>query len=122
MQGNVSKLLSPQLQSLMLQQADYHERCAGLATLLHSADDAPLTGALEKVSASWTELLSAYEAIQSGPSLFMLFNSTNAPPSRWIWYQLGSVRLSLVVRACRTAVLFRDEDASENGRWCVVNL
>lgn len=102
-QGNVSKLLPPQLQAILLQQAQYLDRCAGLATLLRSPDDAPLAGALDKVNAVWHELLSANEAVQSGLALFMLFHSTNAPPSRSIWCQLGSVALSLVVRrrACR---------------------
>jgi hypothetical protein len=97
----VSKLLSKEMQDLMLQQSLYVDECAGLAAHLETPDDNALTAALEKVDACWSSLLAALNSIKSGLGLFMLFNSMHAPPSHWIWYLLGGIKVSSVVRCCK---------------------
>lgn len=101
MQNNVSKLLSKEMQDLMLQQSVYIDECAALATHLETPDDTALVAALEKVDGHWSGLIAALDSIKSGLGLFMLFNSMHAPPSHWIWYLLGGVKVSFVVRLQR---------------------
>jgi hypothetical protein len=98
-QSNFYKLLSKEVQDLMLQQSIYIDQCAGLATHLESVDDKALSAALDSVDTCWAEFLSAVESVKHGLGLFMLFNSMHAPPSHWMWYLLGGVKLSLVVRS-----------------------
>ena len=98
MQSNVTQLLSKDMQELMLHQSTYIKECAGLATCLESSDEAAPVAALETVDACWAQLLAALEGVQTGVGLFMLFNSVHAPPSHWMWYLLGGVKMSFVVR------------------------
>lgn len=98
-QSNVFKLLSKEMQDLMLQQSIYIDQCAALATHLESADDKALSTALDSVDACWAQLLSAVECVKHGLGFFMLFTSMHAQPSHWMWYLLGGVKLSLVVRS-----------------------
>jgi hypothetical protein len=98
-QSNVAQLLSKDMQDLMLHQSTYVRECAALAGHLEGTDeDAPAT-ALQKVDACWAQLLTALAAVRTGVGLFMLFNSMHAPPSHWMWYILGGVKTSLVVRS-----------------------
>ena len=97
-QANVSKLLSKEMQELMLQQSVYIELCAGLAAYLETPDDTNLGAALEKVDGAWAALLASLDDIKGGLGLFMLFTSMHAPPRHWPWYLLGGIRVSLVVR------------------------
>jgi hypothetical protein len=96
-QSNFYQLLTKEVQDLMLQQSIYIDQCAALATHLESVDDKALTSALDSVDTCWAEFLLAVESVKHGLGLFMLFNSMHAPPSHWMWYLLGGVKLSLVV-------------------------
>ena len=104
-QSNVSKLLSKEMQELMLQQSIYVEECAALAKHLESTDDAALTTALEQVDTYWAQLLAAVDNVKNGLGFFMLFNSMHAPPSHWIWYLLGGIKVSFVVRVPASVAL-----------------
>lgn len=98
MQSNVSKILSVEMQTLMLHQSVYCERCMGLAALMESTDDKALGAGLDGVDAAWADVLTSFEGVKSGYGMFMLFNSMNAPPAHQMWYQLGGIKLTYVVR------------------------
>eukprot|EP00892_Ulva_mutabilis_P001508 jgi/Ulvmu1/11358/UM075_0018.1 len=98
MWSNVSKILSVEMQTLMLHQSVYCERCMGLAALMESTDDKALAAGLDGVDAAWADVLASFEGVKSGYGMFMLFNSMNAPPAHQMWYQLGGIKLTYVVR------------------------
>jgi hypothetical protein len=120
MQSSRSGVLSSEMQTLVLQQSAYFERCAELAKHLESADESALEAGLEVAEGSWGDVHAAFGAAKRGFALFLLLNSSNACPAHSIWFQLGGVRLSHVVRrhphASRTCMCTCMHTASGSSR------
>lgn len=86
------------MQEIMLHQSTYLERCAALSKVLECSEDGPVEAALHDIDCAWGELNDAFEGIKSTYELFLLLNSANAPPAHHMWYHLGGIKLSCVVR------------------------
>lgn len=97
-QSSKEGLLSPPMQELMLHQSIYLERCAALKKILETSEDGPLEAGLHDVDCAWGELNAAFDSIKTTYELFLVLNSANAPPTHNMWFHLGGMKLSCVVR------------------------
>lgn len=97
-QSSKCGLLSPTMQELMLHQSVYLERCAALAKILECPEDGPVEAALHDIDCAWGEVNAAFEGTKTAYELFLLLDSANAPPAHHMWYHVGGMKLSCVVR------------------------